>query len=407
MLRSLCLLTFSGVLLFSCGQVRGQFGGPTRVEIATVVESSLAPTVSLVGTIHPQRRTTVAAEVWGFVVEMPVDRGDFVKKGDLLCKLRDTQHRFGLNEAAARTEDLKAMVAVAQAELVKAEFEDRRIRALSDTAEKERVDAAANLDAAKARVRQAEAALTSAEAIRERMADLRQRTEVRAPFDGYVVAKLTEVGSWVVQGGGVVEMVDLSTARIRLNVPEAYIEFNEIGTEAVVHVDSLKRDFGGRIARVVPDADQQARTFPMDVDIPNPDGLLRAGMFVRGSVPSGPRGRQLVIPKDAVVTRGSGNFVFVVRKSSDGAMAEMKPVTVISEVLDRVAVDVPGLAEGDEVVVRGNEGMYSPGPVIVMEPSKPSTESGKEEANPTSKPSGSNSITRDRPGESVESARSE
>ncbi len=357
--------------------------GPTRVEVATVVEKKLSPTIRLVGSVMPQRRTIVAAEVLGFVVDLPVEHGDHVAKGDILCRLRDTQHRFSRDEAAARLVEAEAALEVARAELTKAAFEDERMQRLSTadrSTEKERVDAAANLVGAKARVAQMQASIASFQASLDRLEDALERTVVRAPFDGVVVSKLTEVGSWLSQGGGVVEMIDLSVVRVRLNVPESCIAFNEVGAEVLVSIEALGRDFSGRIARVIPDADPQARTFPVDVDIANDGGLIRSGMFARGSVPSGPAGDRLVVPKDAVVTRGPSVYLFVVHVSPDGAFSDMRSVRVLSEVLDHVAVDVEALKAGDRVVVRGNEGMRGGGPVIVT-----STVQNAEESAPAGK----------------------
>ncbi|MBX3395414.1 MAG: efflux RND transporter periplasmic adaptor subunit [Phycisphaerae bacterium] len=329
-------------------------------------EEKIAPTTRLVGTVVPQRRATVAAEVSGWAIEFPVSRGDYVRKGDVICRLRDAQHRFAYLEAEARYADAQAVLAVARAELDKANFEENRIRNLRDTAEKERVVAKADLDAAQARVAQAEASSAAADAVRQRLSDSLARTEVRAPFDGFVVTRRAELGEWVQQGGPVVELIDLSTARVRLNVPEAYIDFNEVGVEVTVSIDALSREFASRVSRVVPDADPQARTFSVDVDIRNPDFAIKAGMFARGNMPCGPIANRLVVPKDAIVSRGPMNFIFVIRQSVDGAIADMRPVTIISEVIDRVAVDVPGLQAGDIVVTRGNEMMYAPGPVVIM-----------------------------------------
>lgn len=356
---TLAALAFNGEPVF------GQFG-PTRVEVAAVKEEKIAPTTRLVGTVVPQRRATVAAEVSGWAIEFPVSRGDYVRKGDVICRLRDAQHRFAYLEAEARYADAQAVLAVARAELDKANFEENRIRNLRDTAEKERVVAKADLDAAQARVAQAEASSAAADAVRQRLSDSLARTEVRAPFDGFVVTRRAELGEWVQQGGPVVELIDLSTARVRLNVPEAYIDFNEVGVEVTVSIDALSREFASRVSRVVPDADPQARTFSVDVDIRNPDFAIKAGMFARGNMPCGPIANRLVVPKDAIVSRGPMNFIFVIRQSVDGAIADMRPVTIISEVIDRVAVDVPGLQAGDIVVTRGNEMMYAPGPVVIM-----------------------------------------
>lgn len=363
------LLILSAVTA-SANRVYAQgFGGPARVEVAVVEERQVAPSVRLVGSVTARKRSLIASEVEGFVLEFPVDVGDHVRQGDLLCKLRDNPQRFGRDEAAARVAELRAAVEVQRADLKRWDYEQGRMSRLHDQgqgAEKEAIDATASYESGKARVTQAESSLKAAEAVLARMQYELDRTEVRAPFDGYVVSKMTEIGSWVTKGGGVIELIDLSTARIRVNVPETYIAFNTIGAQASIFVDALGRSFEGSVARVVPDADMQARTFPVDIDIPNPEAELKAGMFIRGNVPAGPVEHLVVVPKNAVVTRGPISYLFVVKKTPEGFAADMRQVRVVSELLDHVAVEVDGLAAGDQVVIRGNEGMMGPGPVIIM-----------------------------------------
>ena len=361
--------------LLPAGQVIAQGRGPARVEVSSVVEREVAPSVRLVGTIRPQLRTTVASEVAGIVTALPVDEGVFVRKGDLLCKLRDAPRRFAHDEAVARLSELEAGLAVRQAEFDKAKFEKDRTERLWNmqrSTDKERNDTLADLEAARGRVDQAKFALEAQGAVVRRLADLLARTEIHAPYDGSVTIKHTEIGSWVNDGGGIVELLDLSTVRVRVNVPEACVAFCEVGSETYITVDALNRDFAGQVSRVIPIADEQARTFPVDVDIPNPERALKAGMFVRAMVPSGPKAVRLLIPKDAVLRRGPIPMVFVVRSSEKGQMAEMLPVEILSEVLDYVAVKKQGLSAGDQVIVRGNEFMQGPGPVIATPRPDPS-----------------------------------
>lgn len=367
------------LFIFAPDPAAAQGRGPTRVEVLPAVEREVAPSIRLVGTVRPQLRTTVATEVAGLVTALPADEGVFVPKGELLCKLRDAPRRFARDEAVARLSQLKAALVVSQAELSKAKFEKERTERLwkiEGSTNKEHNDALADFEAAKGRVDQAKFSADAQRAVVDRLEDALSRTEIRAPYDGHVVTKHTEIGSWVDDGGGIVELVDLSIVRVRVNVPEAYIGFCDVGAEAYVSVDALDESFGGRISRVIPDADERARTFPIDIDIPNPTGRLRAGMFVRALVPSGPKANQLLIPKDAIVMRGPLQMIFVVRTSEKGQMAEIQPVEVLSEVLDYVAVKVPGLSAGDQVVVRGNERMMGPGPVIAIpRPDEPSPKS--------------------------------
>ncbi len=375
------------LLVVSGRSAFGQGHGPSQVEVAPVIEREVAPTIRLVGTVRPRMRSTVAAAVAGLVAEMAVDEGDVVKKGDLLCRLFDAPRRFAVAEAEARVAELKAQLVVERADYGKAKFESDRTEALwklQRSTDKERNDTQADLDAAQGRVSQATSAVDAAQAVVDRLAYELTRTRVQAPFDGVVTKKETEVGAWVDQGGPVVTLLDLSTVRVRVNVPEAQIGFCEVGAEADVAIEALNLHFSGRITRVIPDADARARTFPIDVDIPNPTGSLKAGMFVRANVPSGPKSLRLLISKDAVVRRGPVPMVYVVRSSERGKMADIVPIEIVAEVLDYVAVEATGLTEGDEVVVRGNEFMMGPGPVIVKPGSEPAGDARKPGSNPES-----------------------
>ena len=103
---------------------------PTQVEVAEVVRREVAPTLRLVGTVRPRLRTIVAAEVAGQVAELPIDDGDAVEQGQLLCKLRNEPRRLARDEAVARSAELSSVLEERQAQLAKTEFESRRMSAL-------------------------------------------------------------------------------------------------------------------------------------------------------------------------------------------------------------------------------------------------------------------------------------
>ncbi len=333
-----------------------------------MVQREVAPTIRLVGTVRPRLRTIVAAEVAGQVAEMPIDDGDAVKKDQILCKLRDMPRRLARDEAVAKLQQLSDVMAERKAELAKTEFEDRRMSALWDDhrcSEKEYRDSRADHQAAESRAKQAEHAVVSQKAVCDKLADDLARTEIRAPCDGFITARHTQMGSWVELGGPIVEMVDLSVVRVRVSVPESIVGYCKTGEPAQVSVEAIGKTFSGNVARVIPDADERARTFPVDIDVENPDGELRAGMFVRAEVPAGPRGLRLVVPKDAVILRGETKWTFVVRDAAPMARAEPLEVETVVELADEMAVQSANLSPGDKVIVRGNENMSGPGPVIV------------------------------------------
>jgi len=360
------------------GIANAQGPAPAKVEVAAAEERVVAPTIRLVGTVRPCVRTTVASEIGGLVSSLPIDDGDCVQADQVICKLRALPHQLAHEQAAARLKELTAVLDEREADEEKAAFEARRMSGLWESGrctEKEFRDSSADHRSAQGRTHQARHAMAAQESVVAALADMLARTEIRAPFAGYVVERFTQIGSWVDEGGPVAELVDLSVARVRVDVPEANIAFCAAGEEATVSVEALDASFDGTISRLIPAADPQARTFPVDVDIPNESGLLKSGMFVRAALPSGPKGTRLVIPKNAVVVRGPDRLVYAVHTSDSGAMATPVPVRVIAELAgrlsDHVAVEAPGIAPGDDVVVRGNEYMFGPGPVTIIGRSGP------------------------------------
>jgi len=325
-------------------------------------------------------RTTVASEIAGMVVELSAEAGDFVKAGQVICRLRDDVRRFAHQEAEAAKERFEKALDEWRAMVERAAFEKARLAELRDEGqgtEREYLFAKTDHDAAVAKLAQGESELRGRQAVVSMLADNLARAEIRAPFDGYVVSKRTEVGSWIIEGGPVVDMVALDVARVRVPVPESAAAYCRPGMQAIVLIDALNRGFEGRIGRIIPDADPKARTFPIEIDVANPETTLKAGMFARADVPSGPSGPRLVVPKDAIVRRGPTSQIFVVRPEGEGLpKAVPMPVEVDTEILDDVTVKADGLKAGDLVVVRGNELMFGPTPVMVTLRKKTTTQPG-------------------------------
>jgi multidrug efflux pump subunit AcrA (membrane-fusion protein) len=372
------------------------------VTVAPVQERIIPPALRLVGNVRAERNAVIATEVSGIVASFDAEEGQFVQPGDVLCRLDDAVRRLKVAEAEAalagfqadldrlengeRSEDiarLEAMVQEAEAELAKADFERKRVEDLfarGRSSDKERHDAEMTYQAAAGRLAQARAqhekarngtrpeelararqvVAAQAAALRLLQRDL-EKTAIRAPFTGAVTNKRTDVGAWVEAGGAVCEMVALETVKVRVDVPENAIVFAQPGQPATVEVEALGQSFEGRITRVIPQALQAARTFPVEIDLPNSDHKLLPGMFVWAYVPAGQAGARLMATKDAVVGRGLAKQVFVVRPGEDGgSMAIPTPVTTGIEQGGEVEIVAPGLKPGDLLVTRGNERLMGP-----------------------------------------------
>jgi multidrug efflux pump subunit AcrA (membrane-fusion protein) len=407
--------------------VGAQAPPPLMVRVAVAEKRDVDQTMALVATVEPNRRAVLGAEVAGLVADMPVRQGDTVEEGQVVCRLRDVTLRFSLREQEARLERLRAELDEleagtrqedldrlraardeAKALLQRWEFEKQRVDRLYEgtrASDKEYHDVYAEYNAARERLAQAEAAyslakagprqeviaaaqhaLSAQEAVVARVSDDLAKTEIKAPFKGSIAQRFAEVGEWVTLGGNVVELIELDPVLVRVDVPQTAIPYVLGGDEVRVHVDALRQTYRGTVKHVMAQADLSARTFPVEIELPNPEWRMRAGMSAHVIVPSGAREPSVVIPKDAVVERDGVNYAALVSPGPQGLMGIPIPVTLGAEAGESVAVTSGNIPAGAQVVTRGNEQILFPRPVTVEGAPPPSATSEGSADQPSSPP---------------------
>lgn len=330
------------------------------VTVYTVERGHVEQTVtnSKAGTVRSRRRASLSPELGGRVEVLAVRKGDRVKAGQVLMRLADAEHRAQVTlqeraldaAAAAEREACQAAdLAAREAERMRRLVEDGigSPQAL-DQLETARAGRVAACDAARARVRQADAALALA---RVTLA----RTVVRAPFDAVVADVSTEVGEWITPsppGLPIPPVIDLiATGEIYVSAPLDEVDAGRIRTGLPVRVtlDALPgRVFRGRIARVasyVDDRAEQNRTIEIEVDLDDPAAArsLVPGMSADVEIILDVREPVLRIPTYALL---QGDHVLVVR----GDAIERAPVRIGLRNWDFVEI-ADGLSAGDRVVV--------------------------------------------------------
>ena len=197
--------------------------------------------------------------------------------------------------------------------------------------------------------------------------DRLKKTRIVAPFDGWVTKEFTEVGQWIEAGGPIVEIVDLSRVQVEVPLPERYIGAIKVGAAVTATFDGL-REFKvkGNVFSVVAQADRNSRTFPIKVELPNEDLMIKSGLVSRVTLQVGAPYQALVVPKDALVLRGGAKFVFVMK---DGLVSQI-PVVAVNHVNNEVEINGQ-LEPGMIVVVEGNERLHPGQPVRVLEEESP------------------------------------
>jgi len=325
---------------------------PTPVKVATVLNKQVQRSVSLVGTAEPRKRSLVASEVAGLVKAFPVKEGQFVNKGQLLATLRIDTFEIRLDSAVASHREAKTRYDQAQKDLERANL----LFAKELVTQKEMDDALTQEGALEKRLSQLEAEIRLVQ-------DRLTKSTIPAPFAGWITKEYTEIGQWIEEGGSVVELVDLSYVEVQVPLPEEYMREVRVGDPVVAVFDGLPGvEVKGKIFSIIAQADRAARTFPVKVQLANPDLHIKSGMVARVSLAVGAPYQAVVIPKDALVLRGGKEFAFIVANNTVSQVT----VTPIAHFED--VVEVQGaIEEGMQVVVEGNERLLPGQSVRILE----------------------------------------
>lgn len=332
-----------GLLLAGCPSA-DEAAEDEAVERVVSISASTAATdvvvdpVIVTGVVKPKREVVIAAEGSGRVIDLPAALGRRVARGEELARLDSAVQRAQLDQARAQADQAAAGLELAEAELARVQelhgqgaSTDRDLEAASIQVRTSR----AQHTAAAAAVRLAERAVSD--------------TTLRAPFAGTISMVRLELGALVGPGTAAFGLVDLSETKIGLGVAGREVPLLQEGQPARVRIPSLgEQGFEGRLTAISPTTDPRSRTWPVEVTVPNPAGVLRAGMVARVQIVVGER-QAVVVPEGAVV-EGDTPRVFVV----EGDLAVERRVDLGRSADGRVEVR-SGVQAGEQVAVLGSQ----------------------------------------------------
>jgi multidrug efflux system membrane fusion protein len=260
----------------------------------------------------------------GIVAELPFKKGDHVKAGDLILRL-------SAEEKAAAVETAKALLAQREAEWEAAER-------LSKGGSLPKLQ----LDAARSALAAARSQLQAA------IAEV-ERNEVRAPFDGLVDRVAVELGSSVAQGGAVATILDLDPVIGIGEVSERDLRYLKIGDAADIRLVNGETH-GGTLRYISRDASAATRTFPIEVEIPNADGSIPAGMTAEVTVRAEPTDA-VVLPRSVVTLSASGDLG--IRAVDADNKVTFHPIDLIDD--SPTGLVLGGIPAGARVIVAGQD----------------------------------------------------
>ncbi len=316
-----------------------QAKAPIATKFSKVEESRVSPRLEVNGSLDPDERSEVSAQTSGVVLTVKVDVGSRVKKGDVLVELDSKEAGLRLQAANASTEsqrarlglkgnskfdadsvaDVKAAkeardMANTDYERTKMLFESGAIsKSQYDQAKSAKERADANYDSSRNGAEQAWVSLLGMQSQAGLSSKSVDDTKVRAPFDGVVDAKRIAPGEFASLGRVVAVLVREDPLRFRFDVSEGQSSLVSVGNSIDIRVAAFPdKVFKGEVKRVGAMVKSQTRTLPIEAEVPNPDHLLKAGFFARGTVQlAGETRPVLTVPTSALVATTGGSKVFV------------------------------------------------------------------------------------------------
>ncbi|MDH5454658.1 MAG: efflux RND transporter periplasmic adaptor subunit [Gammaproteobacteria bacterium] len=340
LLVSACLLT---------GSALAQQMPTMVVQVADVGHTEIAPTVAVPGTIYSRNEVQVTAGVTGQLL-MVAEPGTVVQQGEPVARI----DRRALLLQRAEQEALLQRAEINVRQLESQLRRQRELQGSSLVSEFELEQTEANRDLA----------LSDANITRVRIRqidDQIRRTEVLAPFTGVVISRAHRGGEDVARGEVLAQLTDIRNMEVRAFVPLKHLPRTVVGDSISVFTAGAVYD--GRIRSLVPTGDVRSQTFEARIDLPV-SALDRwtVGQLVSVAVPIRTRELAITVPRDALVLRHNGSFVF---RISDDNIAEKVEVEIGDSAGELVAV-TGSLQPGDRVAVRGAENLSEGASVKVM-----------------------------------------
>ncbi len=388
------LFVISLLFTFGCGKnetAAASQAVPKKLTVSTAqaVSRNVSASFEETGTFNPDETSDIAPLVAGRVIATPVNVGDFVKQGQVICELdhRDAQLRLDqaraqLNEATAALRQMQSRIgwngqgqfnaeSVPEAAAAKANYESAQAQArlaaadakryenlvatgdvsrsafekahtAQETAEAQANAARQQYEAALNAARQSHAAVEtsqgSLDGVKAQLAQAEKAvadTTIRPPYDGYITARPVAPGVYVALTNKIATIVKIGILKLQLQTPEQRAAQVKLGMQVEARVSAFPgRTFSGKVTAVNPSVDPSSRIFILEARFDNPGAQLRPGMFATAHVLL-PGGENAVfVPRNAVIRD----------KTTDSYQ-----LYVIENGTAHLRVVVPGDTQGDQI----------------------------------------------------------
>ncbi|MBV9488269.1 MAG: efflux RND transporter periplasmic adaptor subunit [Verrucomicrobia bacterium] len=316
----------------------------TRVDVRTPEKGPGSVQLDLPGQTQAYTQAPIYAQTNGYLKKWHFDIGAQVKTGDLLAEIDTPQVDQQLDQARATLKE-------AQAALELSRVTYQRDQELFKT----HVIAAQDLDNAAGDFRVKQATVGADEAAVRSLEALENFKMVRAPFDGIVTARNTDLGALIVSGTGTPLFIVAknSPLRVYVNVPESLAPYIHPGVKAELTFASFpNRQFPGAVVNTAGAIDPNSRTLLTEIQIPNPTGELFPGAYAMARLQTEGSPNALTVPASALLFRSEGPAVATV---DGGSKVRIRKVQVRRDLGNKLEVE--GVTATDRVIINPGDGL--------------------------------------------------
>jgi membrane fusion protein (multidrug efflux system) len=311
------------------------------VETMVVGASNFEDMIQIQGVVESSSDVTVSSQSAG-TLEYVAAVGQFVQKGQVVAQVNASLVQAGIDQARAAIQAADAQLNLANDTFKRQQplYRDSIISAIEFEGVRTR------LAAAQAQKAQTEAALRLSE---------RQlvNTKVYAPFSGTIERRLVEPGSQAAPGTPIVQIVNTGNVKVTGGVSERYAANIGIGTPVTIKIPAMgDGSIIGSVRFVGANVNPASRTFPIEVDVANSDGILKPQMSAQMYIAKETLGNVVVIPETSIIRDEEGTSVFVARMQGAKRTA-MRVKISVGPTQEGKTVVLTGLNNGDEVIING------------------------------------------------------
>ncbi len=374
------------ITAFACGSRENTAGraekaaspGPQTIGVVRIVERPVDVVLELPGELEPYETVSIFPKVTGFVRTIGVDRGSFVRTGQVLAELEAPEVLAQRAESQSRLQAAEAQLAASRAKADADVSTYEKLKAASATpgvvAGNDVVLAEKTVEVDQSQIAAAQQNVEAARQSLNSVIQMEGYLKITAPFDAIVTERNVHPGALVGPGSGpaaatpMLRLVNRNRLRLVVPVPEAYIAGVTEGIAITFSVPAYPgQTMSGTLARLAHSVDVKTRTMAVEIDVMNQDGRLAPGTFCQVRWPVRRPGPSLFAPSESIASTTGRTFVIRIRNS------RTEWIDVTTGLASGSLVEVFGdLHAGDQIVARGTDEIH-PGTEVRVTEAKPAT----------------------------------